>query len=139
MGEGKDWENLPRCPDKPSCEATFTYPSSFRWLVALIFSMEATSPCHGVRLYDVILPNLLLCIDRKWIEDLPKHAANLGPGVLALGPLVKTSLMDIVPACSFTPYDFFFPRLKFREANRAVARNFLAFIALAGGVWILRG
>lgn len=54
FGYKKEWRNLPRCPDNPSCEATFTYPSSFCWLIFLICCMETASPCHGVRLYNVV-------------------------------------------------------------------------------------
>ena len=91
--------------------------------------------------YDcILLASYISCCSQTdhRVGDLPKHAANFGARVLALSPLLKTSLMDIIPARSFTPYDFLAPRLKFCEADRAVAGNSFPLSPLAGGVRILR-
>lgn len=50
---------------------------------------------------------------------------------LSLGPLLKTRLVDIVPARSCAPYNLFLPKLEFCEADWAVAGDFFALAAAA--------
>ena len=50
---------------------------------------------------------------------------------LSLGPLLKTRLVDIVPARSFAPYNLVLPKLEFCEADWAVTGDFFALATAA--------
>jgi len=64
-------------------------------------------------------------------NDLPVYTSHLLP-LLADRPLLKTSLVDIVPASSLAPDDLFRLRLELSEADRAVTADFFAVVAGRG-------
>lgn len=51
---------------------------------------------------------------------------------LSFSPLLKTRLVDVVPARSSAPYNLLLPKLEFCEADWAVTGDFFALAAAAG-------
>lgn len=74
---------------------------------------------------------------REREHNVPIHASHVHMRFfLSLGPLLKTKLVNIVPARSSAPHNLFLLKLEFCEADWAVTED---FFALAAAALIARG
>jgi hypothetical protein len=114
---------IPRIPDMPSSDATFTYPSSLTrpLLRRDCKSRLSSSTAQGVRLIASRCVNRSI-IDFRADRHSPVDASNaLCP--LGSSPTIEARLMDVISASCLTPDYFFVLRIKLHKADWAIAFN----------------